>query len=91
MSTRTDSGVIAKAIRRSQRLKKAASEKRPITIEDSSDEISKRIRVEMPHGLVLIRFYETGEILVGHTDEAQVILKPQRGGVVIEWDKEREL
>jgi hypothetical protein len=44
----------------------------------------------MPHGLVLMRLYENGQISIGHTDASSIILKPdhasQQGGVVIEWN-----
>ena len=57
----------------------------PIKIRDMKDEISERIGVEMPHGLVLIRFYKDGRINIGHTDSMQVSLKPNPQGVEMEW------
>lgn len=45
-----------------------------------------RIGVQTKNGLVLIRFYEDGRILLGHTDQKQQCIKPGRGSdLTVEW------
>ncbi len=59
----------------------------PIKVRDMKDEVSERVGVETPHGLVLIRFYEDGRINISHTDEMQAYIKPFRQGLELEWHK----